>query len=237
MHYVEPATWATIYKLLSLDRVQPFLDDMGLFLEHASAFQSSLRQLTSEIREARVHDPDELPDLGAALLGSTRLHSHPYDARLVVRWAARTFATKHADQPHLSGWRIALRFLNQSAGACVLISHIDAKALAREVERADNTELIESRMDDARLKPLSYCDQDIYILHGWDDGAEQDDPLSMILFTITAYRTQRLLGWLADVLDPAHACELTVAAQAILDRFGVWTPEPLLEPAALTEAF
>ena len=103
-HPEEPTEWNSIFELLSLDRVLPFYEDMGLNLPDKERFVTLLRQMLSQ-----SHDelgPDRVPDMDFVekVLNEIRLLLGDERFEHFYRWATTVFYWAPSDQPQWSIW-------------------------------------------------------------------------------------------------------------------------------------
>jgi hypothetical protein len=229
---ISPLLWATACRLLCLDRMVPFRADMGLELDDGPAFTAALREVAASARARHAADRPLVPDLWRAVFESPWATAHPTDARRLAEWANRTFQIAFSDQPHATGWDIALREMNRRVDAreTEALRGIDVPALLRDHALAMDTTDLEDRIADAKNAPLSDADLETYTIHGYDDESDTDDPFEIVLATAECHRIRLLLGDLCLRLDDDARRRLTEVAAQKLVRLGVVMPEPLREP-------
>jgi hypothetical protein len=193
----EDATeWHTLFELLSLDRVVPFYDEMGLNLADKVSFVSLLRRMLTE----SVAKDNQVTSMGSveSMLEQLRNHLGEERYRHFHRWATNVFYWAPSDQAQWSIWDDIIPRRAHHLPEDLPPDRWNAIA---EFQLAKSTDDVKQRVQMLKQEPLSDWDAEMYKRSNYQDKESSDDifeedsvdPLSPIINTIEMNRMQ--LAW------------------------------------------
>jgi hypothetical protein len=224
----QAARMASIAALLSLDCVRPLMPAMGLDFVDSHALVACLRELVAAVR-ARAEAGEVPEDLGRDMLALVKERLGDDAAAGLERWIRHTYWEAHEDQPHWSAWHIAFHFCAYKKG--------QHDALALPLDRRndlldDFVEMLDVGELGAQLESLcdgaaSDWDVEVFVRRGWDPADEHDVPRGLVREIARMHRFQLFAAKVVSQLGASQLAATRDAAQRIVERRGVWLPEPL----------
>jgi len=196
-HPEEPTEWNSIFELLSLDRVLPFYEDMGLNLPDKERFVTLLRQMLSQSHDELGSDRVPDMDFVEKVLNEIRLLLGDERFEHFYRWATTVFYWAPSDQPQWSIWD---HILPRRSHHLPRDLSPDRWSAVAEFQLSKSAGDVEQRATAQKHQPLSDWDAQMYTRHNYRDQNSPDDvfeegidPFSPVTSTIEMNRMQ--LAW------------------------------------------
>ena len=196
-HPEEATEWNTIFGLLSLDRVIPFYEEMGLQLPDKQRSVEMLRRLLTESRT--TYGPDLMPDMRFAEKVLKEIESlfGKETADHFYKWATTVFYWAPSDQAHWSIWDSLIPRRAHHLPPGLPSERWDSIA---QFQQAINVDDVKQRARALRPKRLTEWDAETYAVENYenqeypfDRNNEGIDPMSPVVGTIEMNRIQ--LAW------------------------------------------
>jgi len=188
---IELARWEMAFELLSMERVKPFLNDMGLSISNPDSIQSVARRFLEQI-ERTSNDMQKERTILQETLADIALVTDNQTAQNLYQWVMRTFSP--GNQRGMFRWAWLLKWAAGVGGRedsptlpALDREKIDAIVQIVREKFRDETDL-ERRLDEAELLPKSGWDAEVY--KKYEAGYS---PLHSVSGTIEDYRTQQML--------------------------------------------
>lgn len=217
-----PAHWGEFIALLSMDLTDPVWPILG-FAPQATLpeVRSDLRAMINRLRARAAATPEALPDIREVVFGENDMN-WPAERLQALAITGASFLTAHADDPHGSGWEIALNNFPKRFHKTIV--QIGDKAVHDAFQAALKAPL--PRLD--ATGQLSNWDLELCARHGWNPHADEGfPPLDATEVAMAIHRTRAALRYFRFNAGPGAQNALLSEARSLLDEYGVWMPEPL----------
>jgi hypothetical protein len=204
--------WGTIVCLLSLDYVQPFVEDMGLVVPDASRLRELTRQAVNSNRDDFVSGSAHrslanrfLIEVGQGLGIAVADH--------IESWADRTFTIETRDQLPWRSWFVVFEVASRDSDRWQRLGFMsEGSSLVREiyVQTMQFRELFQKR-DELHRTALTDWDLHMFAIHELD--FDEHDPFNWIFLTVETYRMQLFFKRLRSQLTDSELSRIWPLAQ------------------------
>ncbi len=188
------ARWEIIFEMLSMQRVQPFLAEIGLRVPKTDVLRSIAQQFLEQI-EKSGDNIDEQKELLQHTLAKVAAEINDETAQTLYLWGIGKFALR--SQKGLIVWGLLLHWLAGLSYTSypVNLPYLDpqkVEALISEVrEKFADSLSLEQKLEEAERLPKSDWEEKIY-----RSGEEGYSPLALVSNIITDYRTHQILDFI-----------------------------------------
>jgi len=224
--------------LLSLDKVVPFYQPMGVPTLEPKRFVQVLRGCIIDNRREFERNPNRVPEIDKRIQGSLARTFDVPTAQAYDRWQKYFFVYSAQDFEAFSDWYMVLALSRNSGSrwnALGLPETLSEEARMRFEQVVDRTELHQIA-DQLEACPLSAWDLEIYTLHGFDD--DDNDPYNWVLETIKKRRFVVYLIWLVKRLNNEERMVFSAQAEQAKHRIETIANSPALpDPLVVTEPY
>jgi hypothetical protein len=206
----EIVQWEIIFEALSMERIEPFLSEMGLPFLNASAIRPIVRQFLQEIEG--VDDVETQQVCIQEAFVKLETEASPDTAQKLHWWGKWTFASKK--QGGLYFWAVLLRWLAGLHNTHIPVVHpaLDEQKLRAIIQNirnkfADDLDL-ERKLEHAEKAPKSKWDDDLY-----QKIEGEYSPLMFASKCIRNNRTQQIWDFIKTLLSKKELDTLLIWAK------------------------
>lgn len=220
--------WTRIAWYLSLDFIGPLLNDTGLCVADPAMFRDSFRGLIMHLAET---DAEQVPLQGLASYSlaylRARMNAAGYGA--LTRWLSSNYYYVHADRPQLSAWQTAFGYFRKSWRKNLLDNCPQGNEIlsAYQKQVTDECLRIKDLYKQQAKQPLPFWDIEIMAMAGLCFDPEDDALLDFVLQSVESDRLLQLSESSGQWL-PVSLLGLQKTGQALIDKYEIWMPEPLI---------
>lgn len=190
--------------LLSMDRVVPFFQWLGVPTNEPAPLVTALRAAITANRQAFAADQSRVPNLWgaieAALIETTDTPS-PTDLQA---WIEKNFVYDAHDLRQIQPWftLLGLTFRIDRRWSQLILPEPIKTATREQLAKVFSRDEIHAVADTVDAEPLSAWDVEMYSLHGFDE--DENDPYNWVLEVATKRSISEFLEWLRPQLSAAQ---------------------------------
>lgn len=219
--------WYTIFGLLSMERVEPFLPEMGLNLPNAEAVRLIARRFREQY-DQRIGDEAEDEALIQQIFTQIAQVTNDETAQDLYRWGLQRFPWEGPDDAREHAWTWLLRWLAGLGGreyppASPTLPESKVKAIIQTVQdHLGDYSVLSDQMEEVERLPKSEWEERVYQSHGRDGS-----PLNSVESAIEFQRFHKTWKRIKALLNAEEM-------EALL-QWGKSQAEPLGIPLDLVE--
>lgn len=191
--------------LLSMDRIVPFYQWLGVPTEEPSPLVSALRAAIIANRRAFAADQSRVPNLWRAVeTAFIEVDGTPALTDLQA-WIEEVFVYDDQDLRQTQPWfmLLGLTFRNDDRWRQLILPEPIKTATQERLSTVFSRDEIHALADTVDAEPLSAWDVEMYSLHGFDE--DENDPYNWVLEVATKHRVQKFLAWLRPQLSETQS--------------------------------
>lgn len=213
------ARWELLLEMLSMERVVPFLPEMGLRFTNFAVIQLIIRQFLEQVEKTEEDTEKEKLLLQQTFLKIAE-ETDNESAQFLFHWGLRKFSSER--QGELSHWALLFRWLaglshTQYAIDYPPLDQNKVEAIVQDIREKFVDDInLDQRLEEAEKLHRSNWEEKIY-----QKSEEDYSPLTLVNICVTEYQTEQILNFIRTLLSNQELETLLQWGRSNAHHFGI----------------